>query len=222
MIVNCGSYSDLVGACALVIAIASAIRNDRTLASRTLLAGWALVMLHSAASIFADHTGIWGTLARWIAFTSLPLAALLFVWALKPKQQERTNRVGFRTFDTIILYASIGIICAFSAFVLALPGRSQFDVQPCLDGLMSIMFLACSIHLSFGGGRMSAGKLVTNLGFLAWAVESYLDLAARLQSAIQFATELPHWPKYIVALGMLLQLFKEQIKRANILPCTMN
>jgi len=82
-----------VGAVALLTcAFASVARHGHSSASRLWLTAWVMVALHFTASMFMDTPGIWGTLALFIALSTLIWAGVLFMWASVPYRKQRSSR----------------------------------------------------------------------------------------------------------------------------------
>lgn len=83
---------DLACVTLLICAFASVSRNSQTQQSKIWLAGWVLVAVHFAVSMFLKAHGLAAELANWIELSSLYGAGVLFLWSAIPYRQRLSSR----------------------------------------------------------------------------------------------------------------------------------
>ena len=86
---------------------------------------------------------------------------------------------------------------------------------------ISVVLTECfglnAVLLSFDRRRLSAGTATTSTGAVAWgAVWITANLVARFAPAANINPEIWNLPKYFVAAGMILTLFEEEIRSAEL------
>ena len=83
---------DLGAVVLLASAFASVSRRSQTPVSGLWLAGWVMIALHFATSIFMPIPGMWGTLATIVCLASLTWAGVLFMTASVPDRSHESCR----------------------------------------------------------------------------------------------------------------------------------
>ncbi|HTV64043.1 MAG TPA: GGDEF domain-containing protein [Bryocella sp.] len=134
------------------------------------------------------------------------LAAEIFALTICCSKQLSQNSL--RTLMALVLVA-----CATASTAWAIAaGNPDFGVSVFLAALnFSIAILYTSCYR-----RASVGVITTVVGFVLWgAVFPLALLVARLTSGFGPGAEAWNIPKYIVAVGMILTLFEEQIQTSR-------
>lgn len=83
---------DLVCVMLLIFAFASVSRNSHTHQSKIWLAGWLLIAVHFAASMYLRLPGFAANVADWVALSALSGAGVLFVWSAIPYRKRVSSR----------------------------------------------------------------------------------------------------------------------------------
>jgi len=165
---------------------------------------WLLVSVLTANAIYIvllgfDHP--------WPA--ALNIAAIFFGAA--PLTIALTAR---RDFTHLLRWLLVGIYCVLAVFLLAFQNRPGSGLNIASNAVLFTVYFSCCIHVWYSyRERVSAGSLITIVGFLGWSMVFVLaPLAGFLVPNAQIESEVWNLPKYVVAVGMILLLLEDQIE----------
>jgi diguanylate cyclase len=167
---------DLGTVALLAIAFATVARRSQIPVSCLWLVGWIMITLHFAALLFAPLPGFTGSLALFIAFSSLAWAGLLFMWASVPYRRESSSvRMLITILFTSTLY--IGVVefrpdspwlLPLAAFLLgAAPlasaiGYARSFMHPLRYAIVLLNIVLCIFLLAFQGNPAVGANLAIN------------------------------------------------------------
>ncbi len=140
---------------------------------------------------------------------ALNIAAILFGAA--PLTIALTAR---RDFTHLLRWLLVGLYCVLAVFLLAFQNRPGSGLDIASNAVLFTVFFGCCIHVWYSyRERVSAGSLITIVGFLGWAMVFVVaPLAGFLVPNAQIENEVWNLPKYVVAVGMILLLLEDQIE----------
>src|ERR1700722_8441928 len=110
---------DLAAVGLLAGAFASVARHSETRVSRIWLTGWLMIVLHFAAFLFGNATGILLILVNIVGLSALTSAGLLFMWASVPYRKENSS---FRILVSLLfantLYITLSVVSTVPDWLL--------------------------------------------------------------------------------------------------------
>ena len=165
---------------------------------------WMLISVLATNAIYVvligfDHPLPWALNTAAILFGAAPLTIAL------------TAR---RDFTHLLRWLLVGIYCVLAVFLLAFQNRPGSGLDIAFNAVLFTVFFGCCVHVWYSyRERVSAGSLITIVGFLGWAmVFVAAPLAGFLVPNAQIENEVWNLPKYVVAVGMILLLLEDQIE----------
>jgi diguanylate cyclase (GGDEF)-like protein len=166
--------------------------------SRTMF--WARAAVYTLYISLAQWPNV-SALPRMVAAVLLALVPLAVVCGYSPVQRTSTRRT--------MLVLDVGLALALLLCEL-LP--ADLGVQTVLT--LGAAYACCSIQCWFTLKARTGGFIVTFIGLLAWAAVFPMGLAADIWLPnVQFDVEMWNLPKYLVAVGMIVLLLENQLKR---------
>ena len=165
---------------------------------------WMLISVLTTNAIYVvllgfNHPWSWALNTAAILFGAAPLTLAL------------TAR---RDFTHLLRWLLVGIYCMLAVFLLAFQNRPGNGLYIASNALLFTVYFGCCIHVWYSyRERVSAGSLITIIGFLGWAMVFLVaPLAGFLVPNAQIENEVWNLPKYVVAVGMILLLLEDQIE----------
>jgi len=140
---------------------------------------------------------------------ALNFAAILFGAA--PLTLALTAR---RDFTHLLRWLLVGIYCVLAVFLLAFQNHPGSGLLIASNAVLFTVYFSCCVHVWYSyRERVSAGSLITIIGFLGWAMVFILaPLGHIFVPNTQVESEVWNLPKYVVAVGMILLLLEDQIE----------
>lgn len=136
---------DLAAVTLLAIAFAAVARRSQASVSTLWLTGWVMITLHFATFIFVPAAGMLGTIAAFVALSSLTWAGILFMWASVPYRRRFSS--------TLMLAALLGTNTLYIAISLGDPPVSwALTVSAALFGVVPLAIAV--IHLRSDNHRL--------------------------------------------------------------------
>ncbi|MGA8086198.1 MAG: diguanylate cyclase [Terracidiphilus sp.] len=165
---------------------------------------WMLISVLTSNAVYVvllelDHPWPWALDTAAIFFGAAPLTIAL------------TAR---RDFTHLLRWLLVGLYCVLAVFLLAVQNRPGDGLYIASNAVLFTVYFGCCVHVWYSyRDRVSAGSLITIVGFLGWAMVFVLaPLAGFLVPNAQIESEVWNLPKYVVAVGMILLLLEDQIE----------
>ena len=122
-----------------------------------------------------------------------------------------------RNFEPALRWVSVAQYCLLSIFLLIIQNRPGNGPALALNALLFTVYFGCCIHFWRSYRRATTGAFITIAGFLAWAlVFVVVPLMTALWPAVNIESQVWNLPKlgyYVVAVGMILLLLEDKIKK---------
>lgn len=123
-----------------------------------------------------------------------------------------------RAFHHLLRWSVVVLYCALSVFLLAVQNRPGSGPVLAMNAVLFTVYFGCCIHFWYAYRSVTAGSLITVLGFLGWA--NVFTVGPAMQTFfpnVHFESEVWNLPKFVVAVGMILLLLEEQIEHNKFL-----
>lgn len=253
---------DVVAIASLACAFFSISRRNHTAQHQLWLAGWMLIVLHFFAFLFANVTGVIGTIGLGVGLVTLIAAGVCFMWATVPSAPYiNCRRLAIVTFASMALYVAfailpspppgwvfdasavlialgpltvalyylryaqhalrwltVGLQFALGAELLVLRRQSHGSTDLCVDAILFVVFLGCSLYFWYTHRTGTTGSIITIGGFFVWSMVFVVaPLMDHYFPNLKIESEIWNLPKYVVAIGMMLLLLENQIERSQYL-----
>jgi diguanylate cyclase len=121
--------------------------------------------------------------------------------------------IGLRSLNHSMRWMLVGIYLALSIFVLAVQHRPVTGPNLALNAVLFTVYGGCCVNVWYSYRRLSAGALITIVGFVMWATVFVVSpLVETAHAAVRIDNEIWNLPIYVVAVGMILLLLEDQIE----------
>jgi diguanylate cyclase (GGDEF)-like protein len=121
--------------------------------------------------------------------------------------------IAFRQFNHPIRWALVCAYFVLSIFLLLVQHRPVIGPKLALNSVLFSVYGGCCLNVWYSYRRVTAGALITIVGFCGWAVVFLISpFADSLVPNQQVQSELLNLPKFVVAVGMILLLLEDQIE----------
>lgn len=137
-LLNWSGIPNLATGTLLICAFVSIARGSRTPSSRLWLAGWLMIVIHSATRIFTAAPGIWGMLDNIVLWSSLTWAAMLFMYSSIPYREDRSCRWMLGSLSSANTLYIIALMIAPSGHWILKLAATTLGIAPCAVTLASI------------------------------------------------------------------------------------
>ena len=170
---------------------------------KTLSSEWMVGIMLSTntlyiGAIILEPNSVWLLTSAAILLGALPLATALFA---------------VRSVNSPQRWAVVFLYGALSVFLLMFQHRPGNGQSLAINAVLCTAYLGCCVYFSHTYGRATAGALITNIGFFAWASVFVVGPLVNVYlPSLHFQDEVWNLPKYLVAIGMILLLLEEQIE----------
>ena len=122
--------------------------------------------------------------------------------------------VALPRFSHLLRWVIVTMYFALSIFLLTVQTWPGNGANLALNGVLFTVYFGCGLHIWYCYRRLTAGALISVLGFFGWAAV-FIVASAMPTASIQ--DEVWNIPKYIVAVGMILLLLEDQIEHNKFL-----
>ena len=254
---NFAALPNLIALAVLVAVFWAISRKSTSRQVRLWLFGWALVLAHFAATLFAPDRAIWSQLTTLVVLGSLILASIAFLISVSAIASTRARQAALAVAISVptlaytsgviwsvesplfyYLLIAAGVVAPLAVFL-----RYQEDSKFYAAGTVVATLLVAAIvatqvakgeagigivtilaTLNFTAAvrywkyhqRSTAGVLTSVGGFILWG--AVFPAGALLQTFapdVKIDSEVWNIPKYLVAVGMILTLLEDQIRKSS-------
>jgi diguanylate cyclase (GGDEF)-like protein len=116
-------------------------------------------------------------------------------------------------FSHLLRWLIVSMYCALSIFLLTVQNRPGNGADLAVNGVLFTVYFGCGLHVWYSYRRLTAGALISVLGFFGWAAVFIVEpFVASTMPTASIQDEVWNLPKYIVAVGMILLLLEDQIE----------
>lgn len=254
---NFAALPNLIALAVLVAVFWAISRKSTNQQVRLWLLGWALVLAHFAATLFAPDRAIWSQLTTSVVLGSLILASIAFLISVSAVASNSsrqaalaiaisvptlayTNGVIWNVESAAFYYLliAVGVVAPLAVFlryqedgklyaagtvvatllVAVIVAKQVAKGDPGL-GIVTILAtlnLTAAVRYWRYHHRSTAGILTSVGGFVLWG--AVFPAGALLQAFapdVKIDSEVWNIPKYLVAVGMILTLLEDQIRKSS-------
>lgn len=184
----------------LLFCHASMARRDRP-SSR-----WMLLSLAAASFVYMtvlclSSSRPWAMNLAAVLVTLCPLTVVLA--SLRSVQDRRT-------------WAVLAVCAALSIFLLAVQNQRPYGITLAWNGYLFAAYFGTCCFSAWTHRRATPGTIVTITGFFGWSLVYILEpLQQARWPLVHIESEIWHLPAFVVAMGMLLMLFEDQLKTSK-------
>jgi len=122
--------------------------------------------------------------------------------------------VALPRFSHLLRWVIVTMYFALSIFLLTVQTWPGNGANLALNGVLFTVYFGCGLHIWYCYRRLTAGALISVLGFFGWAA---VFIVASVMPTASIQDEVWNIPKYIVAVGMILLLLEDQIEHNKFL-----
>lgn len=118
-----------------------------------------------------------------------------------------------RYFQHFLRWILVCLYGTLTIFLLAVQNNVETGAEFAVNGVLFTVYFGCCLHILYTYRRVTAGALITIVGFSGWAsvffFAPFIDLN---YPNIHIESEVWNLPKYVVAVGMILLLLEDQLE----------
>jgi len=116
-------------------------------------------------------------------------------------------------FQHFLRWILVCLYSTLSVFLLAVQNNPETGATFAINGVLFTVYFGCCLHILYTYRRVTAGALITIVGFSGWAaVFFFAPYLAMNYPAVHIENEIWNLPKYVVAVGMILLLLEDQLE----------
>jgi len=197
-----GNFATFIGLAALtwagILFMFAAVPYRTQFSSRAMLASLLVAYtLYVGVNTYAPNS-VWALFPSALLFGVAPLTIAL---------------LSFSKVNTSLRWIIVTLHGALASFLIAFQMRTGNGSDLALNAVLFTVYIGCCLHFWYAYRRLTAGALITTVGFLAWAgVFVVAPFMEAFLPSFHFESEVWNLPKYVVAIGMILLVLEEQIE----------